>query len=178
MNGTASDAVRARRLSDLAEIRTLLARYCELVDRRDAFGVARAAFTTGAVDDHGIYGQAFVGRPAIEEMFLRSNGTTQCSAHHIGEPVILLDGDTARTSTPVTGWTWLWRGEEHRGKRIVDWVFTGTYRDLLVRTVAGWQIAERLVTPLGIGATGWGAPPNAYGLTHSSIGRAEGARPE
>jgi hypothetical protein len=168
------DAVTAglsRRLEDLDRIRELLARYCTLVDLRDSRRVAHLAFTEDAVDDHGIYGQAFHGREAIETMFVRSNGTTQCSAHFLGEPAITLRGDSATATTPVTGWTWVWGSPPRDGARVIDWVFTGTYVDRFVRTAQGWLIDERRVTPLGPGATGWGAPPGDYGIRHGEAGK-------
>ena len=167
------DAGMVTRLEDLRAIRAVLARYCSLVDRRDYVRVARQAFTSTAVDDHGIYGQAFRGREAIDAMFLRSNATTRCSAHYVGESAISLDSDRAIATTPVTGWTWIWNSPPLAGSHTTDWIFTGTYVDELRRTGEGWLIEERLVTPLGPGATGRGAPPRAYALDHS-INRLEG----
>lgn len=172
-----TDAQAVGRLDDLTAIRDVLARYCQRVDQRDYVRVAQEAFTHDAVDDHGIYGQAFRGRAAIDAMFLRSNATTQCSAHCIGEPLIELDGDRAQVRTPVAGWTWVWGSPAVKGARTADWVFTGTYIDDLRKTETGWLIEQRFVTPLGPGATGLGAPPGAYQLDHSgTITRSEGSQ--
>lgn len=78
-----------RRLIDEAAIARLIARCCQLIDARDALRIAEQIFTEEAFDDHGIYGKPAEGRAGIEEIYVRSNRTT--------------DG----ALTYVTGWTWL-----------------------------------------------------------------------
>lgn len=155
-------AAALRRLADLHAIRALLNRYCRLVDARDPAGIARESFTEDAVDDHGIYGRPFRGRAEIEAMFTRSNETTDKSAHFVGPAEITLDGDTATARTYVTGWTWTWASAVNGTVRAADWVFTGMYLDRFERTSEGWLISERMIVPLGPGATGHGARPGAY----------------
>jgi hypothetical protein len=160
-SGTAGEQVRY--LSDLSQIRALLARYATLVDARDPRAIADGAFTQNAIDDHGIYGTVFRGREAIEAMFRHSNETTEASGHFIADPVIEIDGDVAHGRTYVTGWTWTWYSAIAGNVRPADWVFIGIYVDRFERTDEGWLIAERIIEPLGPGATAAGRRPQAYG---------------
>ena len=151
-----------RRLADVRAVREALFRYCRLVDSRDPAAIAAQAFAPDAVDDHGIYGTTFRGREQIEAMFTRSNRTTDSSAHFISDSEIHVEGDTAFARTYVAGWTWVWASADRGAVRPADWVFTGVYVDRLERTDESWLISERLVEPLGPGATGYGARPGAY----------------
>ncbi|WP_067674474.1 nuclear transport factor 2 family protein [Nocardia miyunensis] len=150
------------RLDDIRAVQEVLARYCRLVDARQPAAIAREAFTEDAVDDHGLYGRAFRGRDEIESMFRRSNETTDSSAHFISNSIIEIDGDVARARTYVSGWTWVWASADRGAVRPADWVFTGIYVDRLERTDEGWLISERIIEPLGTGATGFGARPTDY----------------
>lgn len=152
-----------RYLSDLSQIRELLARYGYLVDARQPRPLVEGAFTVDGVDNHGIYGKVFRGHDEIEAMFRRSNETTEASAHFIADPVIEIDGDVAYGRTYVTGWTWIWDSAPAGNVRPADWVFIGIYVDRFERTADGWLISERIIEPLGAGATAAGRRPGAYG---------------
>ena len=169
---TATEEIEAglRRLTDLHEIRSLLSRYCRLVDSREPAGIARGAFVEDAVDDHGIYGRAFRGRAEIEAMFTRSNETTDRSAHFVAAPEITIDGDTATAFTYVQGYTWTRASAVQGEVRATDWVFTGMYVDRFARTAEGWLISERRIAPLGPGATGYGARPGDYDKDFDATG--------
>jgi ketosteroid isomerase-like protein len=149
-------------VSDEEAVRRVLIRYCHLVDARDAAGIAREIFTEDAVDDMGFHGEPAVGRDGIEAMFVRSNETTEASAHFITNWVIDVDGDTAQTDTYVIGWTWL-HSSSHEGRlRPADFVTVGNYRDQFRRTPEGWRISRRDYRALGPGSVGIGELPGAY----------------
>jgi hypothetical protein len=133
-----------------------------LVDARDPRATVDGAFAPDAVDDHGIYGAVFRGRDEIEAMYRRSNETTEASGHFLGSSVIEVDGDVAYGRTYVTGWTWTWDSAAKGNVRPADWVFIGTYVDRFERTDEGWLIAQRVMEPLGPGATAAGTRPGAY----------------
>ena len=150
------------RLIDEADISRLLARYCELVDRRDGDAVANEIFTADGRTDHGIFGSAAVGRTEIAEMYARSNRTTESSAHYISNSIIDIDGDSAKVRSYVSSWTWL-RSSAHSGKiRPADFIITGIFVDLMRRDANGWRIFDRKLEPLGAGALGVGQLPDAY----------------
>jgi hypothetical protein len=151
-----------KRLNDEAEIQRLLVRYCTLVDSRDAHAVATEIFAEEAVDDHGIDGRAAVGRPAIESMFTKSNESTESSAHFVTNSVVVLNSDTARAQTYVTGWTWLRKSSDLGKIRPADFAITAIYDDELRRYPDGWKIVHRKLQPLGPGAVGYGVLPPVY----------------
>jgi hypothetical protein len=151
-----------RQIPDEEAIRRVLVRYCQLVDARDAVGIAREVFTEDAIDNMGFFGAPAEGRSGIEAMFTRSNLTTEASAHFISNWIIDVDGDTAHANTYVTGWTWL-RSSSHLGRlRPADFVSTGNYVDEFRRTEEGWRIMRRDFLPLGPGSVGIGSLPSAY----------------
>jgi ketosteroid isomerase-like protein len=157
MPATGQPGSSGRQIPDEEAIRRVLVRYCQLVDARDAAGVAREVFTEDAIDNMGLFGAPAEGRSGIEEMFLRSNLTTEASAHFISNWIIDVDADTY-----VTGWTWL-RSSGHLGRlRPADFVSTGNYVDEFRRTGEGWRISRRDFLPLGPGSVGIGSLPGAY----------------
>ena len=162
MPATGQPPSTGREIPDEEAIRRVLVRYCQLVDARDAAGIAREVFTEDAIDNMGLFGAPAEGRSGIEAMFTRSNVTTEASAHFISNWIIDVDGDTAHANTYVTGWTWL-RSSGHLGRlRPADFVSTGNYVDEFKRTDEGWRISRRDFLPLGPGSVGIGSLPSAY----------------
>ena len=113
---------------DDAAIRTLLARYCLALDRDDVDSCL-AQFVPDLT--YRVYGRTYTGQDGLRRMLTRAPG----GLHLGGNPVVEIDGDTARTEQnalfvdSATG--------EARGV---------VYDDELVRTAAGWRIASRRPT--------------------------------
>lgn len=144
---------RIRRLEDLEEIRKLKARYCAYCDDGyDADGLA-SIFAEDAVWDGGPLGRC-EGREAIREFFREAPSRISFAIHHVTNPIIDVDGDTAtgrwRIFQPCTiaaGNQALW--------------LAGEYRDRYVRTADGWkfkhvEIELSFVSPF---EDGWSRTP-------------------
>jgi SnoaL-like protein len=125
--------------ADHADIVQCLQRYGQALDDR-AFDVFDTVFTPDALIRYDIEGRSWSVRMAdlkssSRELFERFWWTQ----HVFGIPVIELAGEEARAicrliATHVQ--------VDLEGRRST-WVLYGTYRDLLVRTPAGWRIRER-----------------------------------
>ena len=151
-------------LADELEIRALLAAYCRLCDERTGTAFVREIFTEDGVDDHGLFGQAFHGWDAMEEMFARSGDLLDATAHFLSnvEVWVTTVGDTARARSYVQCYTWLKESAHLGNVRAADYVFVGFYDDQLVRTDAGWRISYRKMRKLGTGALGVGHSHEVY----------------
>jgi hypothetical protein len=122
-------------MSDRLEIADLLARYSDAIDRR-SWGDLDRLFTPDAVIDYSEMG-GIRGSLAEQKDFLAANLPAFAGFQHLtATSVFDIDGDTARVRTicfnpmVVTD-----------EKQVL---FCGLwYRDVLVRTPAGWRIRER-----------------------------------
>lgn len=118
--------------ADRDAIRDLLARYTYNGDR-GRLGEMTACFAADGVLE--FLGQAPQGPAAIEAAL--SSGTRDARLtfirHHITNPLIAVDGDTAIARSYFTVHSNF--GPDH----------SGTYDDQLVRTIAGWRFAHRRV---------------------------------
>lgn len=86
---------RLKTLEDIEEIKRLKARYCALCDDNyDADGIANL-FTEKAVWDGGMRGRA-EGREEIRSFFLRAPQRLPFAIHMVMNPIIEVDGDTAK----------------------------------------------------------------------------------
>jgi hypothetical protein len=86
---------RVRVLEDVESIRALKARYCAYCDDAyDADGIA-GLFTEDAVWDGGIRGRA-EGREGIRTFFRRAPQRLPFAVHMVMNPIIQVEGDTAR----------------------------------------------------------------------------------
>ena len=92
---------RVRVLEDIEEIKRLKARYCANNDRNtdpdrtyDADSIVKM-FTEDAVFDLGMKGR-FEGREKLRNLFTTAPQTASFSLHMVMNPVIEVDGDTAK----------------------------------------------------------------------------------
>ena len=88
---------RLKALEDVEEIKRLKARYCGYCDDNyDADAIA-GLFTEDAVWDGGIRGRAD-GREEIRRFFVRASQRLPFAVHMVMNPIIEVDGDTAKGS--------------------------------------------------------------------------------
>ena len=134
----------ASALADIRAIEQLYVRYCELVDAKD-FDRMDEIFTADAPGD---YSQA-LGEGAvmpdraslIAAMHKNLGEHSHCGAthHNVGNFRVTLDGDRASAKVHYFA--------VHQGKGdFAGAIYSmwGEYRDDLVRTGAGWRVANRI----------------------------------
>lgn len=129
------------RLIDKQQITEICYRYGLALDTRD-WALLRSCFTADVV---GHYGRPdpYLGYEAIELLCRTTIESLSVTQHLIGNVLIELDGDVARCSCYLQA--------QHVGRGDADgeqFIFAGRYLDHLVRTVDGWRIAERRLTPM------------------------------
>lgn len=120
--------------ADRDAIRDLLARYTYNGDRGRVAELAACFAEDGVIEYPGNRAQG----PAAIAAALSGGGGGRNPAltfvrHHITNPLIKVDGDAATARSYFAVHTDI--GPDH----------SGTYTDQLVRTVAGWRFAHRLV---------------------------------
>jgi 3-phenylpropionate/cinnamic acid dioxygenase small subunit len=124
-------------LADELAIRRTLAAYCHHLDDGDFSGLAHQFTEDGSYT----YGSTHTsGRAELESWFAEMNPAERRGKHLSTNVVVDMEGDQAVASS------------DYLFLRIVDGtvtpVFTGRYRDELVRAESGWLIRSRVVTPL------------------------------
>lgn len=126
-------------ISDRLEIEDVIAHYADCIDKRDFDGL-REVFAEDAHIDYSAFGGGVGDREATIAYLKGAMRAFKSFQHLNGKSRIKLDGDTASASTqclnplvipvdpasPAVAWCALW------------------YHDKLVRTDAGWRIAERV----------------------------------
>ena len=129
-------SLTAQEVSDREEIRDVLVRYAQGLDRRQFDQVARC-FTPDAQAE-------FSGnmlQPGVEAIVAYVCGVARLAAttHFVGETAITLDGDSAETENYTIAYLVNVNGENRsvhvRGLR---------YHDHFVRTPDGWRICQRV----------------------------------
>jgi 3-phenylpropionate/cinnamic acid dioxygenase small subunit len=125
-------------ISDRLEIQDLFARYSHAIDERD-WGALDALFTPDARIDYGETGGAAGSFEEIKRWLPVALERFPVFQHMVATTKLTLDGDSATSRTilfnPMVH-------EDKDGNR--QTFFIGLwYRDRLVRTAAGWRIAER-----------------------------------
>lgn len=125
-------------ISDRIEIQDLFARYCHAIDERD-WDALDHVFTEDARIDYSETGGAKGTFAEIKAWLPKALERFPMFQHMVATTRLTLDGDQA------TSRTILFNPMVHRGDDGADQVFfIGLwYRDVLVRTAAGWRIAER-----------------------------------
>ena len=125
-------------ISDHIEITQLLQRYFRALDSKD-YELLDSVFLPDAVLHYEL-GQG-VPAPYLEmvKAFREFNERFSFTQHLMGQPLIQLDGDTARSTVNLRA---LHVQVKLDGQN-VRWVVYGFYRDLHVRTTEGWRIKDR-----------------------------------
>lgn len=122
-------------MTDRDAITNALASYARGVDERDFASVA-ALFSDDATIDYAVGGGAVLQAKELAGWLGRSMAIFRMTQHHLGLPVVDVDGDTARTRVPVIA-THVQRRKD--GSETVA-VLYGTYVHTWTRTPAGWRI--------------------------------------
>ena len=125
-------------ISDRIEIQDLLARYTHAIDTRDWNALDRI-FTPDARIDYSAFGGAAGGLDEIKTFLAESMPMFESFQHLVGSSVVDIDGDTATARTICHNPMVLKGGQDPHLLVCGLW-----YRDRLVRTGAGWRIAERV----------------------------------
>ncbi|HEV7732548.1 MAG TPA: nuclear transport factor 2 family protein [Candidatus Binatia bacterium] len=123
-------------LHDRDAVRDVLLSYARGVDSRDLARVA-ACFTPDAAYDGAL------GRGTIDDALLTLRDAMarySATVHRMGNQVVAVDGDRARSETDCLA--------EHVLADGTHVVVAVRYRDALVRRPDGWRIASRTVTTL------------------------------
>ena len=127
-----------RTLTDRLEIDDLLTRYATAIDTHD-WDLLDTVFTPDARLDYRSAGGIAGSYPEVKDWLAQVLPMFEAMQHLVVNRAVTLEGDTARA-----------RSIFHNPNRLtVDgepWHFTvgGWYHDKLVRTAAGWRIAERV----------------------------------
>jgi len=125
-------------ISDRLEIQELLVRYSHAVDTRDWDAFERV-FTDDAVIDYTEMGGPRGGVKETRAFLEKAMPMFSSFQHMVSNTVLELDGDEARSRTICHNPMVIDQGEA--GPHVF---FCGLwYRDLLVRTEAGWRIKDR-----------------------------------
>ncbi len=122
-------------ISDRFEIQDLIARYSQLLDLK-AWDELDALFTEDCVLDYTATGAIKGSWPEHKAFDIKMLTSFKGTQHHMGLPIITVDGDTATARTicfnPMVV-------DEKKVFYVGLW-----YDDKLVRTESGWQFVERI----------------------------------
>lgn len=125
-----------QRLVDRQEVADLCARYTSALDTRD-WQRLESCFTADPVFVHP--GGRLEGFPAILARTSAALDPLDATQHLLGNVVVVVDGDTA------TATSYFQAQHVRAGTPGGDtYLIAGRYADTLVRTAAGWRIAERV----------------------------------
>lgn len=126
---------RLQRLEDLQEIRQLFVDYGHYLDRKDFASFATLFAREGEVL-LGAMARAKGPEAIRAAMESALGGRAEPSFHVIGNPIIELDGDTAKSETP-----WVVVRQDADGKPVVPSI--GRHKDVLIREDGRWRILRR-----------------------------------
>jgi len=122
---------------DRQEIVDLLTRYTVALDSQD-WALLKTCFTDDAVADYGPEAGRHEGYPAIEKIVQWYLEGLDASQHLIGNFVIEVDGNRARSTCYLQAQHYLLDTEGGD-----TYTVGGTYEDDLIRTDEGWKIKYR-----------------------------------
>jgi ketosteroid isomerase-like protein len=126
-------------ISDRLEIQDLIARYCHAIDRLE-LDELDSIFTEDAVIDYTAFGAPRAGLAEMKS-FLADVLAMHASYYHLAATsTITIDGDAAECHTICHNPMVLRRD----GRPDLLYYCGLWYHDRLVRTPAGWRIAERV----------------------------------
>lgn len=129
---------RLQRLEDIEAIKNLKHRYCLLCDNDYEPDGLAVLFTEDAVWDGGPFGY-FDGRDAIKEFFAGCSDVIKFAIHHVTNPIIEVDGDTA------TGHWYLWQPMVMHDADRTLWL-AARYQDSYRREDGVWKFAHVKIT--------------------------------
>ena len=122
-------------MSDHDAILDGLARYARGVDER-SFRTVAALFTDDAVIDYAVGGGAKLKAGELAAWLGRSMAIFRMTQHHLGLPVIDVEGAAARTRVPVIAT----HVQERKDGAQSDAILYGTYTHEWTRSADGWRI--------------------------------------
>ncbi len=122
-------------MTDHEEIWNALGRYARGVDERE-FATVAALFTSDAKIDYSVGGGAVLHASELAAWLGRSMAIFRMTQHHLGLPVIEIDGRTARTRVPVIAT----HVQQRKDGSEADQVLYGTYTHTWTRIPDGWRI--------------------------------------
>ena len=125
-------------VADHIEITQVLHRYFLCMDSWD-FDLLDQVFEPGARMRYDALGGVDSTYPEMVQAFREFNPHFSFMQHMPGQLLIDIDGDSARSTNTLRA---IHVQTTHTGEEN-EWVVYGIYRDLLVRTDAGWRIRER-----------------------------------
>lgn len=138
----ASQQAQLRALQDREAIREVLHTYCRAADRADA-EMLRSCYWPDAFDDHGFFGgNAWEFVEYVAPLLRETTSTT----HAITNPLIDLDGDTARVESQVSVTHRLQRETGH----LIHENIECRYLDVFEKRGGEWRIFSRVVVTDGI----------------------------
>jgi len=120
-------------MTEREEIRELLARYADGVNRRDIDAWSEVWMEDGISITNGVVKRE--GREAIVALYAKAMNNTESMLQLVHNGYIDVDGDSA---------TGRWYVSEHHGLGDGKSIYLiGVYQDRYVRTTQGWKFAER-----------------------------------
>jgi hypothetical protein len=130
--------VPTRRSDDIVEIQQLLYRYARAIDAKDwkALGLV---FTPDARIDYAVERGAELSFAELGPWLARAMTIFKVTQHVVTNPLVELDGETARCTSYLTG-THLQVRRDGGETRTTE---GSVYRDELARTRYGWRIRAR-----------------------------------
>jgi uncharacterized protein (TIGR02246 family) len=127
---------------DWQSISELKARYCRCLDTKDWAGYV-AVYTEDAVlDTTGSGGERVEGREALVAYVRSSISEDTITTHHVHQPEITVDGDTASAI-----WAMQDRNVWPNGRKLLGF---GHYHERYVREGGNWLIAESKLTRINM----------------------------
>jgi len=129
-------------LADRAQIGELLSRFCSYIDDQKFTAAAAEAIFTRDGRYMRPNGAAAVGPQAIASEAARSFRRFRATHHVTTDPIIDLEGDTARLRANMTAMH-LWAEEESDPRSLQTYfVAGGVFEAVAVRTADGWRFKE------------------------------------
>ncbi|BBX69091.1 nuclear transport factor 2 family protein [Mycolicibacterium psychrotolerans] len=130
---------------DKQEITDVLIRYATGIDTRD-WPLFRTVFTEDCRLDYGEIG-IWHGVDAVTEFMVAAHAPAGHTMHRITNPVVTVDGDTARARAYVDAL--IMAADNESGVHAA-----GVYDDEFVRTGQGWRLARRRFTTVLVRTVG------------------------
>ena len=134
----AAHTLSVEEISDRIQIDDLLIRYTVAIDEKD-WELLDTVYTPDAHVDYTESGGIKGEYPEVRAWLAKALAPFTMTQHLVSNSVVELDGDEARARTMV--FNPMGTDDGKGGLRI--FYVGGWYRDKLVRTEAGWRIAER-----------------------------------